>query len=230
MIEINLLPEELKKKEPKFKKIDLSGINVQDIPILKIAALFFAVLVIIQVILVLIGIYGNSVVSSLSKDYSAISPKKAEAESLKSQVDTINRKVNAIDELMVKRFSWSKKLNDLSDSMTPGIWLNEVSYDEKVTERASQQDGRAANNKSRKDTSKASPEKILSRYLILSGYASSMGEEGTALIGKFIKSLKDNPSFYSDFSTIELGVIKRDRVEDQEVMNFKITCLFKEEK
>ncbi len=55
-----------------------------------------------------------------------------------------------------------------------------------------------------------------------------MGEEGTASIGKFIKSLKDNNSFFSDFSDIDLGSIKRDKVNDQEVMSFKITCFFKE--
>jgi hypothetical protein len=71
-------------------------------------------------------------------------------------------------------------------------------------------------------------EKSLLRYLIISGYASRLGEEDTALIGKFMKALKENPSFYSDFSDIELGTIKRDKIEDQEVMGFKITCLFKE--
>ena len=71
---------------------------------------------------------------------------------------------------------------------------------------------------------------MVSKYLIISGFASTVGEEGTALIGKFIKGLKDNSSFYSDFSYIELGAIKRDRIEDQEVMSFRLTCLFKETK
>lgn len=229
MIEINLLPEEFKKKEPKFKKMDLSGVNLQNIPVLKIAGLFLAALVMIQIALFLINIYGNSVLAGLSKKYKELSPRKSEAEALKTQVDTVNKKVNAIDELMVKRFGWAKKLNDLSDSMTPGIWLTELSYDEKVVDRIVQQDARVTGNaKGKKDLPKPSTEKVLSRYLILSGYASSMGEEGTALIGKFIKNLKDNSSFYSDFGTIELGVIRRDKVEDQEVMSFKITCLFKE--
>jgi hypothetical protein len=54
-----------------------------------------------------------------------------------------------------------------------------------------------------------------------------MGEEGTALIGRFIDKLKNNLSFYSDFSDIELGSIKREQSSGQEIMTFKITCLFK---
>ena len=54
-----------------------------------------------------------------------------------------------------------------------------------------------------------------------------MGEEGTALIGRFIEKLKENASFYSDFSDIELGSIKREQTGNQEMMTFKMTCLFK---
>ncbi|MBI5144104.1 MAG: PilN domain-containing protein [Candidatus Omnitrophica bacterium] len=231
MIEINLLPEELKKKQERFKKIDISKINVQNIQVLYLAACLFGILIIIQIILFFIGIYSKSMLTSLEARYKEIFPKVKEALSLKSQVETINKKITAIDELMVKRFSWAKKLNDLSDTITPGIWLTELSYNEKLAEKTKEApDIKILKGKTQGLPLKAVTEKVILKYLVISGFASSMGEEGTALVGKFIKNLKENDSFYSDFSDIELDVIKSDRIEEQEVMNFKITCLFKETK
>jgi hypothetical protein len=91
----------------------------------------------------------------------------------------------------------------MSDSMTAGIWLTQLDYDEKTVERAKPV------VMTPRGESKPSTEKVLERYLLISGAASSMGEEGTALIGRFIEKLKDNTSFYADFSDIELGNIKR---------------------
>ena len=54
-----------------------------------------------------------------------------------------------------------------------------------------------------------------------------MGEQGTALVGKFIQGMKDDQSFFSDFSDIKLESIKSEKVLDQEVMAFQITCQFK---
>ena len=230
MIEINLLPEEMRKKEPRFKKIDFSGFNMseikmQNVPVKRIAIIAALVLVSFHAILLGIGVYSISSGRSSSAQYRSILSQKNEYDSLKSRLDLINRKVGTIDELMVKRFSWAKKLNALSDSMTPGIWLSNLSYEEKLGEKISGSKSQQSSDK--KGSKKGASDKKVFKYMVLSGYASSMGEEGTALIGKFIKSLKDNPDFYSDFIDIELGVIRSDRVTNQEVMSFKITCLFK---
>jgi hypothetical protein len=185
--------------------------------------------VVLQVILFFLGVFSRTYLGSLEKRCIEISPKNKEADLLKGQVEVINQKVSVIDELMVDRFSWSKKLGDLSDCVTSGIWLTEVSCNDKVSEKSAARGARAANvGEETLERLKPVAEKSISRYLVISGYASSKGEEGTALIGKFIKSLKDNRDFYSDFSDIELGGIRRDKTEDQEVMGFRITCLFKE--
>ncbi len=222
MIEINLLPEEIRKKKRQAPKIDVSMATLPSLPVLNIAFVVVGAVVAIQLVLFIIGVTSGAVFNSVNGKYREILPRKQETERLKIQVDTTNKKVAAIDELMVKRFSWEKKLNALSDSMTPGVWLTELGYDEKIAgvpkpvnaDPAKNKGGRAAEN-------------VSSRYLILSGAASNTGDEGTALIGRFIKSLKDDTSFYSDFSDIELGTIRREKMEDQEIMTFKITCFFK---
>ena len=230
MIKINLLPEEFRKKESQGQKLDLSKFNIHNIPLLKIVIAGVPVIVVLPIILLFMGLYARSHLGSLEKKYRNIMPAKKEADALKTQIETMRKKMNAIDELMVKRFGWAKKLNSLSDSMTPGIWLTELSYSEKLTERPVTINIKGMKPKGQNDAAKTIMEKALAKYLIVSGYASGVGEDGTAAVGKFIKSLKDNSDFYSDFSAIELGVIKTDRIEDQEVMSFRITCLFKESK
>lgn len=225
MIEINLLPDEFKKRKRAAPKIGVKNINLEKIPLIKIAIITVSVVVIIQLIVSGMGLLGNAILSSLEKNYKEILPQKEQAQQLKAQISRMSKKVVSIDELMVKRSSWAKRLNDLSDSMTPGVWLTQLEYDEKLTEKP--KSSAAAVKGKNGAEGKPVMEKVLERYLIISGSASNTGEEGTALVGRFIKNLKENPAFYSDFSDIELGAIKREQVSGQEIMTFKITCLFK---
>jgi len=237
MIEINLLPEELrkKKKTPKFKAVDVSSLDfsnfspknlkklIENFAPAKWAVLGIGLLIAFQMILFVVGIYGQISLRSINKKYDEIALQKKEADSLRAQSESINRKVGAINELMVKRFSWARKLNEISDSMTTGVWLSELSYDNKVAERIIQK----SSSKGKKGSS---TEKMIVNYLMLTGYTSQMGESGASLVGKFIRGLKTNEAFYDDFSDITLVSIKSDKVDSQEVMNFNITCPFKEGK
>ncbi len=227
MIEINLLPQEMRKKESRFKAIEFSEFDFKSLPLKNIAIVAAGVLVGLHLLLFVSGVHSKSKAAALLKKYSSIAVQNKDATSLKDQVELIHKKVAAIDELMVKRFGWAKKLNDLSDSITPGVWISSLDYDENLSERSIQPVQKSSNGKDKAPASKKSTEKVMSRFLIISGYASSMGEQGTALIGKFIQNLKDSPGFYADFYDIELGSIRSDKVKDQEVMSFKLTCMFK---
>jgi hypothetical protein len=222
MIEINLLPEEIRKKKRSAPKIDASAIDISSVPVINIVVITAGALLAIQLVLFVIGVISGMAFGSMNRKYNDILPKKNETQQLRSSLDAANKKVAAIDELMVKRFSWEKKLNALSDSMIPGIWLTELEYDERLASVPKSAKADPAKKKSVK-----AAESTLYKCLVLSGAASGMGEEGTALVGRFIKSLKDNPDFYSDFNDIELGTIKREKMDGQEIMTFKITCFFK---
>lgn len=212
MIEINLLPEEMRKKPSPFANIDFSSFDIKKLPFLSIAAWVVGALILLEVVLFGLGVYSRIVLASLTKRYEAAMPKKKEADALKAQNDAINKRVGAIDELTGKRFSWAKKLNALSDSMTPGVWLTDLFYDEQPVPGAQQAKGRPGGMPGR---------------IVMGGYAAGSGEQGAALVGKFIKSLKDNPEFFSDFSDVELVGVKSDKIENQEVVNFRIRCPFK---
>jgi hypothetical protein len=207
VIEINLLPEELRKKPSPFSGINLKKLDVKNIPIYGIAAGIGAAIISVHIVLFLTGISLNAQLISETKKYNAILPENKVADALKAKVADINKRSGAIDELIVKRFSWASKMKYLSDCVTPGIWLSELDYDERAV---------FGNAKT-----------AMAGALVISGYAAGAGEQGTALIGKFIKSLQDNKSFYSDLSAVDLVSTKSDQVDGQDVMSFKINCFFK---
>ena len=228
MITINLLPEELRKKEEPspLTKIAQSlkgqGQLFKNLAITAIIALIF-----LHAALFFVGMRSSATFKNMTHKYNQLLPAKKEYEALKAELDVTAKKAQAIDTLMANRFSWARKLNDLSDSMTQGIWLTGITYEEKPSEMSVQVKASSSLNGGKKEIMKAETKKVNMRYLNISGYASSMGEQGTALIGKFIQAMKDNPAFFRDFSEIKLESIKSDKILDQEVMNFKISCLFK---
>ena len=104
---------------------------------------------------------------------------------------------------MEKQLNWSQLLNELSNSVTANIWLTKLSYDESAVLK----------------------NKI--RTLTLSGSAAGRSEETTTYIAHFIKALKDNKNFFTEFDNIELVSIRKGQVAKQDVMNFTLACSFK---
>lgn len=229
MIEINLLPQEYRKKEPRFKGFDITQLNLQSIPIMHIIAGAVAVLVFAQATVMLLGVYGRAKVSRLTKEIAVLQPDKKTADSLKARAAENAKKIAVIDDLMFKRYSWAHKLNGLSDSMTPGIWLSEMSYDERQVEKYVPAPARQAQGKDAGEPPPMVRQVARNRILVIAGYAAGAGDQGTALVGKFIKSLKEAADFNADFSDIVLDSIRSDKADGQDVMAFRITCMFRDQ-
>jgi Tfp pilus assembly protein PilN len=188
MIEINLLPERLqKKKKARFQQkiLLVSGIGL------------LSPLIIIHILLGLIIIAKKVQIDNLDRNYQAVSPIKKEADSIKAEFSKYRAKVETITQLMDSRLLWAKKLNQLSDAMSPGVWLTELSLNRP-------------------------------KSLTLKGTTTSKKGEEMALVGKFMDSLKKNQLFFSDFKDIELESAQGRKIKDIEVMDFVISCFFKE--
>ena len=194
MIELNLLPEELKKKRTK--------IELPEIPLIPIAVVFVGVILIIQFILGSLIFLSKRQLAGLHEKWQDLAPKKAELDRAKDQVDVTGEKVKVIEGLIEKQINWSRLLNEISNSVTANIWLTELSYDE-----------RGKDNRI--------------RTLTLLGSAAGKGEETTALIAHFIKALKDNKNFFTEFDNIELISIKKGYILERDIMNFSLVCSFK---
>src|SRR3989338_121464 len=119
MIEINLLPPELrvKKKEP---------MKLPSLPIIPVAAGVVCLLIAIQVLLWLFIQVKSVSRDSLKKKIASIAASNKDAMTVDSSLREISSRVEVIGKLLNSRFDAAKKLNDLSDSMVSGIWLRSI--------------------------------------------------------------------------------------------------------
>lgn len=126
MIEINLLPEELRKR---FKPLcfNLPVKNIRNIAILTIAVfllvhIFFPMLILI-----------NSLrLKLLKKAFVKIEPQKEQIDEISGQL----QKLKSLDELFQRigrqRLSLAVRLNIVSDYLPQGVWLDELSLSKEI--------------------------------------------------------------------------------------------------
>jgi len=142
----------------------------------------------------------------LERNWQGLSSEKAQIDQVKAELIQINEKIPLIEQLISKRVLWSKKLNRISDLIISGIWINQIALEKR----------------------KVPGDEPLT-FLIIRGSAASRTKEEPALIGRFMQSLKADPSFSADFAGIELGPIKKRQISQTEVMDFILICRFKEQ-
>ncbi len=118
MIEINLLPKELRKKEVKFKF---------EIPLNFLLKILIIVLL-IHLSLAVTAVVRKTKLDSLNKRFSEFQEKKIAYDDLKKEIETLEKDKSNLDQLKGRRVAWSEKLNFISDSIPKGIWLKELSF------------------------------------------------------------------------------------------------------
>jgi len=191
MIEINLLPKDQRKK-----RVKLEMPQVKYTPFI---IGFVALIVAAQVFLSVSLAAKRSALQALEKKQGAIGPEAREAVGINRQIRALQGKANAIGNVKRDRMLWSKKLNRLSDLVTPGMWFTNLSL-------GKGEDG---------------------RYLSIKGHISSFLKDETAVIGRFMKALKEDKPFSKGFEEIRLEAMQQKKMKDVEVMSFSINCYFK---
>ena len=199
MIEINLLPPNLRVKKKERMKLP-------SMPVIPVAAGAVCLLIATQVLLLFFVQFKNISRDSLKKKIALISTSNKEAMAIDKSLREISAKVEVADKLSNARFNLAKKLNDLSDSMVSGVWLRSLGV--KKTE-ASNEPG------------------VSSETLVIEGSSIISGDNAELAIGKFVNSMKENASFSSDFDNIEIIKEERKKVENTEIMDFIVNCHFK---
>jgi hypothetical protein len=123
MIEINLLPEELRKKES--VKIVLPEIPVQK-------ALVPAVLVFLglQILFNLFSFYKRGELVWVERELTSFKKNNADILGLKDQIRGVRSSLQAAEAVLQRKFFWTSFLNALSSSMTKGIWFRNLSLSE----------------------------------------------------------------------------------------------------
>ncbi|MEK6732168.1 MAG: hypothetical protein AABY55_00930 [Candidatus Omnitrophota bacterium] len=126
MIEINLLPEELRKKksEPCFK------LNLQSEKLkFWIAGGTAGILIFIIIVLTLGSFIRAAQINKFLARENNFSSRLSKLDSVNKEISVLKVKMGALDILTKRKFIWAEKINQLSDLVLPGIWFTRVYTD-----------------------------------------------------------------------------------------------------
>lgn len=249
MILINLLPPELRRKEtPKFV--------LPEIPVQKTLLVLAAAVLVLQILLSIVALFYSTRYKIAQNETAKLSVKLESVRQAKKKISVAGKKMQDIRTLTEKKFYWTLILNEISMTATRGIWLRSLSVEEmdvpkpvKEVAAPKEKTGKTTKEKMEKkkpeetkdskkkpagkssSTKKNAAEMETYSVMKLEGSCSGGAGQETALIGKYLKSLRDNAYFRELFdSNINLSGMNQRKLGEADVFDFIIYCRFKKEK
>lgn len=119
MIEINLLPEELKKTRA-FYFIE---------PKILIVYGFFGIVgifILLHLLFASLDVVRSTQAGNLEKKWANLEPQRKSIDALKQEFNILSSDAQIIQQLTSQRINWAQKLNELSLNLPAGIWFNEM--------------------------------------------------------------------------------------------------------
>jgi hypothetical protein len=206
MIELNLLPKELRKKRKKRRKVPPEHRKAVRLPSLMIVIGLLLVLFTAHAILIVSLLNKRGLYSTLEEQWDQALTQRKRAERINSRIEEIQRRLGTVKEIVRPALNWTKLLSGLNLSIINNVWLSEM-------------DIRFGNIEGTQGE--------VPRILLLKGYALGDSEKATSLVAQFMDSLKSNPDFYDHFKEIELESIQSREYENENVMSFSLKCIFR---
>jgi Tfp pilus assembly protein PilN len=198
-MQINLLPDQLKKK--------IAYSLIRDLK--KIFLYFFILWVCLAVVSVSFVLKINGLKKKINKiegEWNATVPLIKERDELAKRKQDLDKFLVFIKQNLRKGISWSEKLVKLSDIVPEEIWLNEFSL-----------------KKQKQKTSESSSLVILGSISYL-----ATDEEMLGKINDFIEAIKKDKAFFKDFENLSIPDIQKAKGKDVErTMNFKLDLSLK---
>lgn len=121
MIEINLLPQELHKKQ----QIKLDFLKDYDKKIIKPAIFVFAA---IHLLLISFMAINSMMLKHLTSSFIKIEPQKKQIDAVKNELQRYKDLQELFSRLMKQRINTAIELNIISDCLPQGVWLYELSF------------------------------------------------------------------------------------------------------
>ncbi len=193
MIEINLLPEELRNRVIKpAGSVDGEGVfrfNKQHL--IFIIPFVFILLILLNFFLVLRISIASSGLKTLNLKWERSLPDRKTLEDFKTQNLLVSSDAQDLDRLLKERVLWAERLSSISLSLPAGVWLELISLSDKD-------------------------------FRIL-GKAVSLERNEVSMVRSFIDGLKNNQKFIKDFSLLELSAIQKSMFNDKDTVDFGIS-------
>ena len=127
MIEINLVPQQLRKRRKKDHGLLPQGLNIPKEVMIGLVGGFFSILIIISVLFQVTIFLRLAYLKSLRKQWQEVLPTKTNVDRVTNQLRTLQGKVKSIESIVgVDKISWAQKLNDISEVLPRGVWLTRI--------------------------------------------------------------------------------------------------------
>jgi hypothetical protein len=200
MIEINLLPEELRikaKVKAPAQQVTVksnAGFN-QDLLFIYAIPALLGVFVLAHLYFAVLAISKNGKLASLNRQWIALEPQKKASDEFNKEFSASSQDAGMTAALVNQRVLWAQKLNKLSLHLPPGVWFTDIT--------------------------------INSKDVIIRGSVISLVKEEVSLINKLLDNLKDDIVFTKDFSGFELSSVDKRAVGGYDIADFILTGTLK---
>ncbi len=192
MIEINLLPEELRNRviKPVKPAIVSSGAKAGPQRLILIIPLVFAVLIIAHIVFIFLGITQPVQLRVLKSRWERSSPERKALEDFNCEYKLLSGDSQETQRLLNERINWAEKLNKLSLALPPGVWFEAIL--------------------------------VSGKEFQLRGKVISLSKEEVSLIRQLIDALKNDLNFFKGFNTLELSSAQKATIAEYEVLDFTL--------
>lgn len=131
MIEINLLPEELKVKTRANKTASVTATKVDPKYFLRALPFALGLIILIHLYLAAVGIIKGSQLNALDRKWRSFEAQRKALEDFNQEHMVLSEDAKAIQRASQERLLWAQKLNSLSLDLPSGVWFSEVSFSAK---------------------------------------------------------------------------------------------------
>jgi Tfp pilus assembly protein PilN len=177
MIQINLLPEELRKKKANFAEMFSKYKKYQALA-LPVAGAVCVLVVFVALIIIVYPKIQKHKLNKLEAKWKTLEKQYDEVAKLKKEIKRLQDISDSVNKIASERIQWAKRLNEISDSLPGEIQL--IQLETKIEKLK---------------------DKVERPVLVISGVGPSY--PGEKAIGDFIKGLRENKDFIKSFPDIE---------------------------
>lgn len=211
MPQINLLSPTLSKKIKKVKTFELPKVDVPAFSsaIFTVVVPWLAFFLMVSLVLFIFAGKKSSDLERLNKKEQDLAIDPQELIKFNNRKAALQKKIALLSDLSSQKFYWADKLSDISDCLPNGVWLSEISVEQR---------------KVFGENLPGKKEEIEQKILTIKGSAiAPQIDNAVSFIGEFVNSLKQKTAFSQDFSEIKLSAIYKGTIGKSDVMNFELT-------
>ena len=199
MIEINLLPEELriKTKTKGSERVPekKGALPNQDKLFIYAIPFALALFILVHLYFAVIAISKNTQLISLNRKWLNLEPQKKVLDEFNKEFSLGSQDAAFSQLLISQRVLWAHKLNKLSLNLPPGVWFSEI----------------ALNGKN----------------ITIQGSVISLQKEEVSLVNKLLDNLKMDAEFSKDFSSFELSSMQNKVIGGYDIADFVLVGVLK---